>query len=121
MTKRILAFTPTDDCDVTVTAYGHVFAAGTPLDLGEDEAAYERLKANPEFSLDGKAKKPRTKTETEPAIATDPASDESNDGKDARTRAATQAQALKTAKAETFKAETGKAETGKAETGKASA
>lgn len=100
MTKRILTYTPTEETSTSVTAYGHVFTAGVPLDLGEDEAAYERLKGNPEFSTDGKAKKPRGRAALEPVLPTDPAADESNDGKDAKTRAATQARSLKAVKAE---------------------
>lgn len=103
MSNRTLTYTPTDDTETTVTAYGHVFTAGTPLDLAEDEAAYERLKANPEFSTGGNARKPKVKSYGEPALAADPAADESNDGKDARTRAALQARALKLAKAEANK------------------
>lgn len=103
MTKRILTFTPTDAADTSVTAYGHVFAAGVPLDLGEDEAVYERLKANPEFSTEGKPKRLNLRPAAEPVLSADPSADESNDGKDAKTRAATQARALKTAKAEASK------------------
>jgi hypothetical protein len=103
MPSRILTYTPTEGTGTSVTAYGHQFTAGVPLDLGEDEAAYERLKGNPEFSADGKAKKPKAKASAEPALPTDPSADESNDGKDAKTRAATQARALKSAKAEASK------------------
>ncbi|BCJ90357.1 hypothetical protein IZ6_10920 [Terrihabitans soli] len=103
MTKRILTYTPTDETDASVTTYGHVFSAGVPLDLGEDEAAYARLKGNPEFSADGKEKRTKAKADVEPQLPADPSADESNDGKDAKTRAALQARALKTAKAEAGK------------------
>jgi hypothetical protein len=103
MTKRILTYTPTEGTGTSVTAYGHQFIVGVPLDLGEDEAAYERLKGNPEFSADGKAKKPKAKTAAELVLPADPSADESNDGKDAKTRAVTQARALKSAKAEASK------------------
>lgn len=103
MTKRILTFTPTEETDASVTTYGHRFTAGVPLDLGEDEAAYERLKANPEFSTESKPKRLNLRPVIEPALSADPSADESNDGKDAKTRAATQARALKAAKAEASK------------------
>lgn len=103
MTKRILIYTPTDEASTSVTAYGHHFTAGVPLDLGEDEAAFARLKANPEFSTEGKPKRLNLRPVIEPALPADPTADESNDGKDAKTRAATQVRSLKSAKAEASK------------------
>lgn len=103
MTKRILTYTPGDEASTSVATYGHRFTAGVPLDLGDDEAAYERLKGNPEFSTEGKAKKPKAKAAAEPVLPADPSADESNDRKDAKTRAATQARSLKAVKAEASK------------------
>ena len=105
MITRILTYTPTDGTNITsATAYGHQFIAGVPLDLADDECAYDKLKRNPEFNSPGRAKDPAPET-LESAFPDDSSADESNEGKDAKMRAVVQKRAILTQKSAPAKEE----------------
>jgi hypothetical protein len=89
-----LTYAPNNADDQKVRAYGHVFTVGVPRDLGDDEAAYTKLKNNPEFSTGEKRSASLGTAPIQPASNPDPSADESNDGKDAPTRAAVQKRAV---------------------------
>jgi hypothetical protein len=94
MAEFNLIYVPTDETSSSVQTYGYVFTAGAPFDLGDDFRVYEKLKQNPEFSVNGATKLRKAEALPAPRFSDDPAVDESNEGKDAPTRAAVQKRAV---------------------------